>query len=213
MTSTRSNRSSRRSTSAGLSRRMRSSSGSRVRAGASGMIERNRSYLLVPAAGAGEGVGHLARCLRLARTLKGRVTFLTARLDPAARAYLASEILRFPKRGRPGTVARPGSGTRWDLVLIDARRTSRGELDALMEHGQAVCLDEGGQARQYASFLVDAFPCAPGSRPPNLSSPAFLRAPRAGTETGRPSGKKSAGELRRRRPRATEREAPQDPPP
>lgn len=141
------------------------------------MIERNRSYLLVPAAGAGEGVGHLARCLRLARTLKGRVTFLTARLDPAARAYLASEILRFPKRGRPGTVARPGSGTRWDLVLIDARRTSRGELDALMEHGQAVCLDEGGQARQYASFLVDAFPCAPGSRPPNLSSPAFLGLP------------------------------------
>ena len=54
-------------------------------------------------------MGHLARCLRLARVLEGRVTFLTARMNPAARAYLMQEILRFPSRRRPAAIARPGS--------------------------------------------------------------------------------------------------------
>ncbi len=166
---------------------MRSSTGLRGRPGAGAMGKRNRAYLLVPAAGAGEGVGHLARCLRLARTLEGPVTFLTARLDPAARAYLAREILRFPKRRRPAAIAKPGSGTRWDLVLIDARRTSRGEVDALMEHGLVVCLDEGGEARDHASFLVDAFPRVPDSFQPNLSSLAYLQLPaRARKRAGLP---------------------------
>lgn len=151
------------------------------------MLERNRTYLLVPAAGAGEGLGHLARCLRLARMLAGHVTFLTARLDPAARVYLAQEIQRFPKRGRPAAIARPGSMAHWDIVLVDARRTSRRELVALMEHGRVVCLDEGGEAREYASFLVDAFPRVPDSLPPNLSSLAFLGLPaRARKRAGLP---------------------------
>lgn len=141
------------------------------------MTRRNRAYLLVPAGGAGGGLGHLARCLRLAGKLEGRVTFLTARLDPAARAYLAQQILRFPKRDRPATIARPGSGTHWDIVLIDARRTARDELDALMEHGQVVCMDEAGEARDFASFLVDTFPRVPDSPRPNLSSLDFLGLP------------------------------------
>ena len=142
-----------------------------------GVSRRNRTYLLVPAGGGGEGLGHLARCLRLAKMLEGRATFLTARLDPAARAYLAQEILRFPKRARPATVARVGSGARWDIVLIDARRTSRNELDALMEHGLVVCVDAGGEAREHAPFLVDAFPRVPDSPEPNLSPPPFLGLP------------------------------------
>ena len=141
------------------------------------MTERNRTFLLVPAAGAGEGVGHMARCLRLAAMLDGHVTFLTARMNPEARAWLAKEILRFPSRSRPASVAKPAAGAQWDLVLVDARRTSLVELDALMTHGKVVCLDEGGEARAYASFLVDAFPRVPGASPANLDSPAYLGLP------------------------------------
>ena len=140
-------------------------------------MRRNRTFLLVPTAGAGEGTGHLARCLRLARMLEGRVTFLTARMNPSARAYLAREILRFPSRARPAAIARPGAGAQWDLVFVDARRTSLVELEALMGHGQVVCLDEGGEARDFASFLVDAFPRVPGSPQANLSSLAYLGLP------------------------------------
>jgi len=140
-------------------------------------VRRNRTFLLVPTAGAGEGTGHLARCLRLARMLEGRVTFLTARMNPSARAYLAREILRFPSRARPAAIARPGAGAQWDLVFVDARRTSLVELEALMGHGQVVCLDEGGEARDFASFLVDAFPRVPGSPQANLSSLAYLGLP------------------------------------
>lgn len=141
------------------------------------MIERNRSFLLVPAAGAGEGMGHLARCLRMARMLEGKVTFVTTRMDPAARAFLARQVLRFPARQRPAVIARPVLGAHWDIVLIDARRTSRVELESLMGCGQVVCMDEGGEARDHAPFLVDAFPRVPGSRQPNLSSLAFLGLP------------------------------------
>ena len=141
------------------------------------MSKGNRTFLLVPTAGSGEGMGHLARSLRLAQMLEGRATFLTARMNPAARAYLAQEILRFPARARPMVIARTVSGSWWDLVLVDARRTSLAELDALMRHGQVVCLDEGGEARNYASFLVDAFPRVPGLPKANLSSLAYLGLP------------------------------------
>ena len=60
------------------------------------MAKRARTYLIVPAAGAGEGMGHLARCLGLSEQLGPRVTFLTARMDSAARALLAGSIARMP---------------------------------------------------------------------------------------------------------------------
>jgi 2-polyprenyl-3-methyl-5-hydroxy-6-metoxy-1,4-benzoquinol methylase len=70
------------------------------------------------------------------------------------------------------------SGRRWDLVLLDARRTTRVELQALMRVGRVVSLDEGGEARDYASFLIDALPGPPGTAgTANLSSPAFLDLP------------------------------------
>jgi 2-polyprenyl-3-methyl-5-hydroxy-6-metoxy-1,4-benzoquinol methylase/ribosomal protein S27AE len=146
----------------------------------------NRTFLLVPAAGAGEGMGHLARCLRLAGRLRGRVTFLTARMDSAARALLAEEIRRFPRRSRPSVIAKPGAGAFWDIILIDARRTRREELENLMQRGEVVCLDEGGQARDRAPFIVDALPSSPGSPPPNLSAFAFLGLPARARKRAKP---------------------------
>ena len=141
------------------------------------MPEICRSFLLVPAAGAGEGIGHLKRCMRLAAKLGPRVTFLTSRMDSAARALLAGEIRRFPNHPRPAVLEKLTAGRRWDLVLLDARRTSREELGALMRHGLVVGLDEGGEARGYAPYLIDALPVLPGVSPANRSSPAYLELP------------------------------------
>ena len=142
------------------------------------MAEAARSFLIVPAAGAGAGMGHLARCLRLARALPSRVTFLSTRMDSAARALLAQEIRRFPGRPRPGALARLAAGARYDLVIVDARQTTKEELEDLLPHGPVVCLDEGGEAAAFAPFLVDTIPGLPGKRKANLASLAYLEMPR-----------------------------------
>ena len=78
-----------------------------------------RDYLLVPAGGAGEGMGHLMRCLRLSRVLEGSVEFLTSYMDAGAREYLVQELARGPGLHDPGSWPprvrsgrrKPGSGT------------------------------------------------------------------------------------------------------
>ena len=78
----------------------------------------------------------------------GGVTFLTTRMDAAARSFLQRELLRFPSRRRPAVISRPGSGAAWDIVLVDARSTTRADLEAVAGHGHVVCVDEGGEARE-----------------------------------------------------------------
>ncbi|HEY9595694.1 MAG TPA: hypothetical protein VHE79_14540, partial [Spirochaetia bacterium] len=141
------------------------------------MPEKTRSYLLVPAAGAGDGVGHLQRCLALAERLGPRVSILASRMDTTARAFLMERLARLPARRRPTLITRVPSGARWDLVVVDARRTGRAELEQLMRHGLVVCLDDGGEAARHASFLIDTIPGLPGVREANLTSPAFLDLP------------------------------------
>jgi len=142
------------------------------------MAERGRSYLLVPAGGAGEGMGHLLRCLRLSAQLGPGVSFLTSHLDGSARLLLAARIRGLPKGQRPALLARPAPGSHWDLVVTDARRMAAAELEELMGHGPVVGLDEGGEARDLAPFLIDALPGPPGRPPANLAGPAYLFLPR-----------------------------------
>ena len=92
------------------------------------MAERTRSFLLVPAGGAGEGMGHLVRCLALSRHLGRRVTFLTAHLDERARTVLDDHLLRRPAGTRPRLVTRVPSAARWDVIVVDARRITVREL-------------------------------------------------------------------------------------
>ncbi len=142
------------------------------------MPDRGRSWLIVPAGGGGEGMGHLVRCLRLAAQLGPRVTFLVRHLDRAAQALLARKIAAFPRGSRPAVLSRIPARKRWDLVIVDARRLAAGELAELMRHGLVVCLDEGGEARDFAPFIVDTLPGLPGRPPANLSDPSFLFLPR-----------------------------------
>jgi 2-polyprenyl-3-methyl-5-hydroxy-6-metoxy-1,4-benzoquinol methylase len=145
-----------------------------------------RSYLLVPAGGAGEGMGHLVRCLKLSEQLGPRVSFFVRHLDTGARKLLAGALSRH-KRPRPAVLARLPRGKRWDLIVVDARGTSAQEIEELMAHGLVACLDEGGDARTLVPFAVDALPGLPGRPAANLASPSFLFLPRRRRRTA-PTG-------------------------
>ena len=138
------------------------------------MAERARSFLLVPAGGAGEGMGHLARCLRLATRLGPRVTFLTSHLDAGARTFLEQRVRRWRNaHARPALLASPEGRLRWDVVLVDRRRTSRPALEFLARHGTVICVDEGGEARDFAPFLVDTLPNPMTRSAANVASPSL----------------------------------------
>ncbi len=149
------------------------------------MAEPARAYLFVPAAGAGEGMGHLQRCLSLAERLGTGASIFTARMDQRARDFLTEKVRGITPRIRPRILNRILVTQRWDLIVVDARRTSRAELDVLTLHGLVICLDEGGEAAEYSPFLIDALPNLPGSRQPNLASPAFLSLPRRQRQSAR----------------------------
>ena len=151
------------------------------------MASRVRSFLLVPAAGNGDGVGHLARCLSLAGQLGPGVSLLASRLDAASGALLRRTARELSAKKRPEILPGLKPGRQWDVVLVDGRATTRAELLLLQKRGPVVCLDEGGEARAFASYLVDALPGLPGRGPANLSSPAFLELP------ARPRGKGRRG--------------------
>ncbi len=89
------------------------------------MPERRRSWLFVPAGGRGEGMGHLARCLKLAAQLGPRVSFLVRHLDQPAQDLLARKLAAFPRGSRPAVLARIPAKGRWDLVIVDVRRLAR----------------------------------------------------------------------------------------
>ena len=137
----------------------------------------NRSYLLVPAGGAGQGMGHLVRCLKLSEQLGPRVSFLVRHLDSGARELLAEALSVHRNRPRPAVVARIPGGKYWDVIIVDARRTSAAEAAELMKHGLLACIDEGGEGRTLAPFIVDALPGLPRRPAANLASTSLLFLP------------------------------------
>ncbi|HUJ74781.1 MAG TPA: hypothetical protein VL359_07975, partial [bacterium] len=141
------------------------------------MRGRARSYLLVPAGGEGEGLGHLLRCVRLSARLGAGVSFFVRHLDDAAKVVLAQRVALLPARSRPAMLSRLPRGSRWDVVAVDARGISAEELGELMPHGLVVGLDEGGDARGFAPFLVDTLPGPPRRAVANLSDPSYLFLP------------------------------------
>jgi 2-polyprenyl-3-methyl-5-hydroxy-6-metoxy-1,4-benzoquinol methylase len=140
--------------------------------------DRERSFLLIPAAGAGEGMGHLVRCVKLADKLGPRVSFLTRHMDTAATELLAELQGRRPKERKFPALRELPAGRRWDMILVDARGISATELWDLAGHGLVVCLDEGGEARGHASFTVDTLPGLPGRSAANLEDSGYLFLPR-----------------------------------
>jgi 2-polyprenyl-3-methyl-5-hydroxy-6-metoxy-1,4-benzoquinol methylase/spore coat polysaccharide biosynthesis predicted glycosyltransferase SpsG len=138
---------------------------------------RNRSFLLVPAAGAGEGMGHLVRSLRLSRHLGSRVSIFLVHVDEPARRLLRETVARLPRGRRPGLLTSLPGGKKWDLIVTDARRVEAEELERLSRRGLVAGIDEGGEARELASFILDTLPGPPGRSPANQADLSFLFLP------------------------------------
>jgi 2-polyprenyl-3-methyl-5-hydroxy-6-metoxy-1,4-benzoquinol methylase len=144
----------------------------------------------VPALRAGGGTGHLRRCLKLAARLGEEAELLLEAeggeaAGPAPRTA-EEQIRRFgfdPLRLRWRTAAAPPE--RWPIVLLDRRATLRDELARYRALGLVVGLDEGGPARRFTPYLVDALPGLAARPPANLSSLGLLDLPerrRSGVE-------------------------------
>lgn len=138
------------------------------------MVDQGRTCLLVPAGGRGEGLGHLVRCVRLARALGAGCAFHPGWLDETARGVLQKLIGRIPPAARPRIIDAGTERRTWDLVLADKRRTTLADLEALERFGTVICLDEGGEARRGAAYLVDALPRIPGGEAANTCSLSYL---------------------------------------
>jgi 2-polyprenyl-3-methyl-5-hydroxy-6-metoxy-1,4-benzoquinol methylase len=133
-----------------------------------------RRCLLVPAGGRGEGMGHLVRDIRLARVLGRGCAFHPGWLDDAALGTLKDLLGRISPTLRPRIIDPASERARWDIVLVDKRRTTLSELAALERLGTVVCLDEGGEARRDAPYLIDALPRVPGGEAANAASLSYL---------------------------------------
>ena len=138
------------------------------------MADAKRRFLLVPAGGRGEGMGHLVRCVRLARELGGDCGFHPGWLDGSALDSLKQMLARIPAAARPVVIDPAGPRHTWGIVLVDKRRTTRSELHELERFGTVVCLDEGGEARSHAPYLIDALPRLPRGPVANTASLSYL---------------------------------------
>ncbi len=142
------------------------------------MGKERKTTLLVPAGGNGEGMGHLTRCLGLARDLGGSCAIYTGYIGVSAREYLSDFLDRMPGKREIILQKRLRARDRWDMVLLDKRKTSAREYAGLSRHGSVFCLDEGGEARGIAAYLIDALPRPKAWEPANISSLGFLDLPR-----------------------------------
>ena len=103
------------------------------------MADPRRRFLLVPAGGRGEGMGHLVRCVGLARRLGRGCAFHPGWLDVGAREALQSMLGRIAPRDRPGIIDAGTERRTWGIVIVDRRRTSRADLATLERFGTVVC--------------------------------------------------------------------------
>lgn len=145
----------------------------------------SRSILLVPSVAKGNGSGHIVRCLSLARALGGGASVYVPEIK-AETSWSAAELSLAYARELSGVrivSELPPSPRRspWDLIVLDRRATSLSELMAWERYAPVLAIDEGGEARDSAQYVVDILPRhprAPGG-PANRSGVGLLDLPRA----------------------------------
>jgi 2-polyprenyl-3-methyl-5-hydroxy-6-metoxy-1,4-benzoquinol methylase len=145
----------------------------------------SRSILLVPSVSKGNGSGHIVRCLSLARSLGSAASVFVPDGESEA-CWSAAELSLAYAREFSGlhivsqlpTPSRRGS---WDLVVLDRRATSAEDLASWERLGPVLSIDEGGEARESAHYLIDILPRHPraGGGVPNRSGIGLLDLPRA----------------------------------
>ncbi|TFG84261.1 MAG: methyltransferase domain-containing protein [Spirochaetales bacterium] len=116
------------------------------------------SILLVPSVKKGNGSGHLSRCFDLARRLGARAAiFLPER--PVSGDRGAAEIgLAYHYDLGTLRIVTEVAGERFGLIILDKRESTAEDYRSWANYGTVVALDEGGQARVCADYLIDILP-------------------------------------------------------
>lgn len=145
------------------------------------------SILFVPSVRRGNGSGHLVRCFGLAAALgTSAAVFLSD--DPGPVSWSSDELrLAYPREmSSVRIIGELRSEARFTLVVLDNRESSCAELEHWARWGTVVAIDEGGEARGSAAYLVDILPRpwrqARLGLPANLSSLGYLALPAARRE-------------------------------
>lgn len=144
----------------------------------------NYSVLIVPSVMKGNGSGHIVRSLSLARSL-GAGAAVYAPESKTETLWSAAEISLAYARESQGVrilsrLPDPDlKASSWDLVVLDRRATSFDELRFWERFGPIVAIDEGGQARESAHYLIDILPRHPAAlgSAANYSNIALLDLP------------------------------------
>jgi spore coat polysaccharide biosynthesis predicted glycosyltransferase SpsG len=139
-------------------------------------------FLWAPSVTAGNGTGHLRRalewCAQLLHTFPYAAVAIfikpsewqNAFYDMAGDSGLDSSCFLHDYQSI--------TSTRWDFVLIDRRATGKTEFRWWSRTGiPMIGVDEGGQHRQYFSYLLDTFPLPPRFEPANLTESGLLSLP------------------------------------
>lgn len=142
------------------------------------------NILFVPSVRRGNGSGHLVRCFGLASGLGIKAAVFLSN-DPGPVCWSSDELrLAYPREmSSVRIIGELRSEARFTLVVLDNRETSTAELEHWSRWGTVVAIDEGGEARSAASYLIDILPRpwrqARLGLPANLSSLGFLALPKA----------------------------------
>jgi 2-polyprenyl-3-methyl-5-hydroxy-6-metoxy-1,4-benzoquinol methylase/spore coat polysaccharide biosynthesis predicted glycosyltransferase SpsG len=116
------------------------------------------SILLVPSLLRGNGSGHITRCFDLAKRLGAMAAvYLPDRPGQGERGH-AELQLAFPDDFGSVRVLNSLQGRRFSLIVLDRRDTSLEELSFWETYGPVAALDEGGEARAFADYLIDVLP-------------------------------------------------------
>ncbi len=128
---------------------------------------------ILAVAALGPGTGHRVRVRSIASALSADRRVVEALWDSRDESLVVADSRVGPRAdGDSGIPARAA------LVITDAFRSSARLVRRLSEIGPVVALDDGGEGRDYADYVLDILPgSGDGLSPANAVDPAFLPLP------------------------------------